>query len=62
MRSFREKKDCELLDKARHLIRTQNYRKAIEELEFRLKSGWGIDEDFVNRLKLLLNRILKEFR
>ena len=33
VRSFREKKDCELLDKARHLIRTQNYRKAIEELE-----------------------------
>ena len=47
------------------LYTTQNLDellKALEELEFRLKSGWSIDEDFVNRLKLLLNRILKEFR
>jgi len=36
--------------------------KALEELEFRLKSGWSVDKDYTNRLKVLLNRILKEFR
>jgi len=47
------------------LYTTQNLDellKAIEELEFIMKSGWNIDEDFTNRLKVLLNRILKEFR